>query len=92
MGGTFPTAAGFQDSDFFQQAIKMMLRCILHVINFNPVTHPVIIYAVLMVLIASLKFGSFPQFFFLSKSLETGDEVHPWAETTEEGWKDRVRL
>ena len=41
IGGTFPTTAGFQDSDFFQKAIKMVLRYILSVIfhlsefNFN---------------------------------------------------------
>ena len=32
MGGTFPAMAGFEDSDFFEKAIKMVLKCILNVI------------------------------------------------------------
>ena len=32
MGGTFQTTARFQDSDSFQKALKMVLRCILSVI------------------------------------------------------------
>ena len=43
MGGTFQARAWFQDSDAFQKATKMELRCILSVIfstfhdcNFNP--------------------------------------------------------
>ena len=35
MGGTFHATARFQDSDFFEKAIKMLLRCILSVI-FQP--------------------------------------------------------
>ena len=41
MDGTFKATAKFQDSDFFQKAIEMALRCILHVnslfqdLNFN---------------------------------------------------------
>ena len=31
MDGTFQATAGFQDSDVFQKAIKMSLRCILSV-------------------------------------------------------------
>ena len=43
MAGTFLARARFQDSDFSQEAIKMVLRCILNVIlhflgfKFNPV-------------------------------------------------------
>ena len=43
MHGTFPSSARFQDSEFFQKAIKMVLRCILSAIftfqdsNFNQV-------------------------------------------------------
>ena len=37
MGGTFLAIAGFQDSDFFQKAIKTVLRYILNVIyHFAP--------------------------------------------------------
>ena len=40
IGGTFQTMAGFQDSDFFQKAIKMVLRCIwsesFHLSGFKP--------------------------------------------------------
>ena len=32
MCGTFQATVGFQESDFFQKAIKMVLRCILNVI------------------------------------------------------------
>ena len=32
MGGTVPDKARFQDSDVFQKAIKMVLKCILNVI------------------------------------------------------------
>ena len=39
MVGTFQATAGFQDSDVFQKAIKMVLRCILsvnsHLSGFN---------------------------------------------------------
>ena len=33
MDGTFQITAGFQDSDIFQKAIEMVLRCILGVIS-----------------------------------------------------------
>ena len=33
MGRTFQATAGFQDSDIFQKAIEMILRCILGVIS-----------------------------------------------------------
>ena len=45
MGGTLPATAGFQDLEFLQKAIKMVLRCIWKVIlhfqdsSFNPVPH-----------------------------------------------------
>ena len=39
MGGTSPAIAGFQDSDFFQKAIKMVLKysftMILHLLGFT---------------------------------------------------------
>ena len=33
MVGTFQATAGFQDSDIFQKAIKMVFRCVLSVIS-----------------------------------------------------------
>ena len=32
MGGTFLAIAGFQDSDFCQKAVKMVLRCVSNLI------------------------------------------------------------
>ena len=55
MGGTFQAIAGFQDSDIFQKAIKMVLRCILgHCFtfqdsNFNPVAPMLIAFRYMLV-------------------------------------------
>ena len=34
MGGTFQATVGFQDSDFFQNAVKMVWRCTFSVISY----------------------------------------------------------
>ena len=33
MGGTFQATAGFQDSDIFQKAVKLVFRCIVSVLS-----------------------------------------------------------